>query len=141
MDLATGQSRVLTDEPGIANITNVSPDGRWVIYQCNVNAQMDLHAVSLEGGPPRAVVATPGQDYHPFVSPSGRWLYFHLNHKNLWRVPGPAQDWKAAEPVQVTFFPESGLWLEDIKASPDGKKLLYSRGHTSSDLWLLKLND
>ncbi len=55
-------------------------------------------------------------------------------------MPGPAQDWKKAEPVKATEFPELGLLIEDAQTSPDGKQLLYSRGHISADIWLLRLH-
>jgi len=85
----------------------------------------------------RVVVATPGEDYHPFFSPSGRWLYFEPNHKNLFRVPGPGQQWRQAPPQQVTHFPESGLSLEDPQISPDGRQLGFARGRTTGDVWIL----
>ena len=72
------------------------------------------------------------------LSPSGRWLYFQWDHKNLYRVPGPAQDWKPVEPVRITNFPESGLFLEDPQISADGKQLLYSRAKITGDIWILK---
>ena len=76
---------------------------------------------------------------HPFFSPSGRWLSFQFEHKNLFRVPGPAQDWKAAEPQKVTDFLESaGFFMEDPQISRDGKQLLFSRGKISGDIWILK---
>ena len=85
------------------------------------------------------VVATPHADLHPFFSLSGRWLYFQEDHKNLYRVPGPEQDWKTADPVKITAFPEpAGLFLEDPQISRDGKQLLYSRGKITGDIWLLK---
>ncbi len=77
------------------------------------------------------------QDYHPSISPSGKWLYFQPDHKNLYRVPGPAQDWRKAEPEKVTNFPESGLLLEDIQVSRDGRRVLYSRGRITGDIWLM----
>lgn len=137
-DLATRQSRRLTDEQGLMSLSAVSPDGQWVVYQSTMSGNVDLRMVPLAGGPARNVVATPHQDYHPVFSPSGVWLYFQLDHKNLWRVPGPAQGWRAAEPQKVTDFPESGLFLEDFQISRDGKQLVYSRGRFTGDLWLWK---
>jgi Tol biopolymer transport system component len=94
--------------------------------------------VPVAGGPSRLVVSTPRQDYHPFFSPSGRWLYFQPDHKNLYRVPGPAQDWRKAEPVKITDFPESGLFLEDPQISKDGKQLLFSRANLKANVWILR---
>ena len=136
-DLATKSTRPLTNERGVVPICSFSPDGKWLIYQSNASGNIDLHAVPVEGGESRVVVGTTHQDYHPFVSPSGRWLYFQLDHKNIYRVPGPAQDWRKAEPEKITNYPESGLFLEDPQLSRDGRQLLYSRGRITGDIWIM----
>ena len=138
-DLATKTSRRLTNEPAVVPESTFSPDGKWVIYQSTQSGNVDLRAVPIEGGESRSVVATPHQDYHPFVSPTGKWLYFQLDHKNIYRVPGPAQEWRKAEPEKVTNFPESGLFLEDPQISRDGHWLLYSRGRITGDVWIMNL--
>lgn len=137
--LADNTTRRLTNEPDVVAIFSNSPDGKWVIYQTLQAGNVDLKAIPIDGGETRSVVATPHQDYHPSVSPSGRWVYFQLDHKNLYRVPGPAQNWRAAEPEKITNFPESGLFLEDPQISRDGRQLLYSHGHVTGDIWLMKI--
>jgi Tol biopolymer transport system component len=84
-------------------------------------------------------VTTPHQNYHPFFSPSGRWLYFFLDHRNLYRVPGPVQDWRPAKPEKATNFPEAGLLMEDPQISHDGRQLLYSQGRITADIWMMML--
>jgi serine/threonine protein kinase len=138
-DLADKSSRRLTNEVGTVPISAFSPDGLWLIHQSNASGNIDLRAVPLAGGESRFVVATTHQDYHPFVSPSGKWLYFQLDHKNIYRVPGPAQNWRKSEPEKITNFPESGLFLEDPQISRDGRQLLYSRGRITGDIWILTL--
>ncbi len=140
-DLATKSARRLTNEPGVIPICTFSPDGKWLIYQSNASSNIDLHAVSMEGGESRIAVATPHQDYHPFVSPSGKWLYFQLDHKNIYRVPGPAQEWRPSEPEKMTNFPESGLFLEDPQISRDGRQLLYAHGRITGDIWIMSLGN
>jgi serine/threonine protein kinase len=139
LEFATKGVRRVTNEPGVVPILTFSPDGKWLIYQSNRSGNIDLRAVPVEGGEPRVVVATTHQDYHPFVSPSGKWLYFQLDHKNIYRVPGPAQDWRKAEPEKVTSFPESGLFIEDPQLSFDGRMLLYSHGRITGDIWIMNL--
>lgn len=73
------------------------------------------------------------------VSASGNWVYYQVDHKNIYRLPGPSQSWRKAEPQKITDFPESGLFIEDPRLSMDGKQLIYSRGKITGDLWLLKL--
>jgi serine/threonine protein kinase len=138
-DITSGQSRRLTDEPKVVQAIASSPDGQWVIYGTLASGNIDVRAIPSAGGEPRTVVATPHQDYHPFVSPSGKWLYFQLDHKNIYRVPGPSQDWRPSEPEKVTNFPESGLFLEDPQISRDGRQLLYSRGRITGDIWIMNL--
>ena len=101
---------------------------------------VDIRAVPVEGGESISVVATPRQDFHPIISPSGKWLYFQLDHKNLYRVPGPTQNWRKAAPEKVTNFPESGLFIEDPQFSRDGRQLLYSRRSNTGDIWVMSLN-
>jgi serine/threonine protein kinase len=138
-DLTIGTARQITNEPGVVPICTFSPDGKWLIYQSNPNGNIDLRAIPADGGESRIVVGTLHQDYHPSVSPSGNWLYVQLDHKNIYRVPGPAQNWRQAEPQKVTNFPESGLFLEDPQVSRDGRQLIYSHGRISGDLWLINL--
>ncbi|MEP6912669.1 MAG: protein kinase [bacterium] len=138
-DLKTKQPRRLTDEPGVVPISVFSPDGKWLVYQSNRTGNLDLWALPLAGGEARAVVTTPHYDYHPSFSPSGKWLYFQLDHKNLYRVPGPAQEWRSAAPEKVTNFPESNLFIEDPQISRDGHQLFYSHGHITGDIWIIKL--
>lgn len=133
-------SRRLTNEVGTVPIGAFSADGKWLIHQSNASGNIDLRAIPLAGGESSSVVATPHQDYHPSISPSGKWLYFQLDHKNIYRVPGPAQDWRKTEPEKMTNFPESGLFLEDPQISRDGRQLLYSRGRITGDIWILTLD-
>jgi len=136
-DMASKTSRRLTDEPAVMPVFNVSPDGKWVVYQSTQSGKVDLRAVSTGGGESRIVSATGHHAYHPFFSPTGRWLYFLRDHKNLWRVPGAAQNWRPAEPERATHFPESGFWIEDPQVSPDGRQLIYAKGQITGDIWLL----
>lgn len=138
-DVPAKSSRRLTDELGIPGVFTVSPNGQWVVYQSTIKGTVDVRGVQTSGGPSRAIVETPREDYHPFVSPTGKWLYFQPDHKNLYRVPGPAQGWQQAEPEKVTNFAESGLFLEDPQISRDGRWLLYSRARITGDIWIMKL--
>lgn len=49
LDLATKTERKLTYEPGIMPVVTISPDGRWVIYQC----------LSCAGPVPELAIGTP----------------------------------------------------------------------------------
>jgi Tol biopolymer transport system component len=140
LDVRTNKAQRLTNENGIPGMFYISPDGGWVVYQSTLKGlDVDVRAFKTSGGPTQAVVEAPTLDAHPFISPSGKWLYYQRDHKNLFRVPGPAQDWKQASPEQVTHFAESGLFLEDPQPSRDGQYLFYSRARITGDIWIMTL--
>jgi serine/threonine protein kinase len=138
-DLEKKISRRLTNEEGVYGSGVPSADGKWVSYMSIGSGNVDLRAVQIDGSGSRAVIATPRQDFHPLFSPSGKWIYFLLDHRNVYRIPGPAQDWKQTAPEKVTNFPESGLFLEDPQISPDGRNLVYARRRTTGDIWIMDL--
>jgi serine/threonine protein kinase/Tol biopolymer transport system component len=116
----------------------VDASGQWVAFQIFQGGSMTLAAVPIAGGAPRVVLPTGYDAFHPSFSPSGRWLYFQPNHKNLFRVPGPAQDWKSATLEKVTDFSGVDLYIEDPKISSDGTKLFYTRGRRTGDIIILR---
>jgi serine/threonine protein kinase len=140
LDLATRKSRRVTDEETRAPLHTVSHDGKWIVYQSSAQSSLTIHARRINGGETLVVAATPGQmgSGHPMLSPSGNWFYYQVDHKNVYRLPGPSQGWRKAEPQKVTNWPESGLFIEDPRLSMDGKQLIYSRGRITGDLWLLR---
>ena len=140
LDLASGRVTPQLESGNAMPIFDVSQDGRWLAGQSTEHDSVDVLAVPLGGTEkPRFVVTEPTDDYHPFFSPAGRWLYYHAEHKNLFRVPGPAQDWRAARPEQVTHFPERGVYVEEPQISRDGRTLFYAKAAVTGDVWLLRL--
>jgi len=137
LDLASGRTVPL---PGAdaRTLFIVDREGRWVVFQTSQGGPMTLSAVPIAGGTPRAVVDQRYSAYHPFFSPSGRWLYFQQNHKNIFRVPGPAQDWRSSPAEKMTDFSGNDLYIEDPKISRDGSKLFFTRGRTTGDLVILR---
>jgi len=115
--------------------------GNWIVFQLSGKDNVDLAAVPLSGGAARVVVATSREDFHPFFSPSGLWLFFDPDHQNIMRVPGPAQGWRSATPEPVTDFAENDLYLDFPKLSGDGRKLFYTRGRDTGDIWILEADN
>ena len=141
LELASRKVTPVLEKKDAMPIFDVSQDGRWLVGQSTEHDSVDILAVPLDGSEqPRYVVSAPTADYHPFFSPSGRWLYYHAEHKNIFRVPGPAQGWRAAPAEQVTRFPERGTYLEEPQISRDGRTLFYARATITGDIWLLRLD-
>ena len=137
VDLASGKTSPV---PGVDGHTLfiVDNQGKWVAFQTSEGGPMKLSAVPITGGTPQVVVTAGYQAFHPFFSPSGRWLYYQKNHKNLFRIPGPAQDWRSAPPEQVTDFTGPDLYIDGPKTSADGSRLFYTRGRTTGGIVILQ---
>lgn len=136
VDLASGAT---TPVPGarVRTLFAVDESGQWIVYQVSEGGPVGVAAIPVAGGTPRTIVTAPFEAYHPSFSPSGRWLYFQPDHKNLFRVPGPAQGWMSAAPEKVTDFSGFDLYIEDPKISRDGTKLFYTRGRRTGDIFIL----
>ncbi len=58
----------------------VSPDGRWLAYDSDVNGPADVWKVSLAGGRPEQLTHGPNHKFVNDWSPDGRELVFHSLH-------------------------------------------------------------
>jgi len=138
LDVATGSRRPVEGLKARSLFT-VDASGAWLAFQISEQGHVAIAAARLSGDPEELVLKTGNEVYHPSFSPGGRWLYFQPRHKNVYRVPGPAQGWRSAEPERVTDFPEAELYLDYPQITRDGKALLYTRGRRTGNLWLLRL--
>ena len=139
-DLKTRKSIVLSDDPSLMPVAAVTPDNKWMVVQTNRGPTVDIVLFPADGiGSITPLLSTPNFEYHPTVSSDGKWLYFQYNHKNIYRVPGPAQNWRKQEPQKITDLPESGLFVEDPQITPAGNAVVYSRGDITGDIWLLEM--
>jgi serine/threonine protein kinase len=58
-------------------IVKLSPDGKRLAYDSDLNGNADIFVVSTEGGSPRQVTDDPADDLSPDWSPDGTRLVFH----------------------------------------------------------------
>lgn len=141
LDLSTGAVRLLANEGAVRTLHKFSADGKWMAYQAVSDLGVtEVRVVAIGNTRSRVLVRSANENGHPFFSNDGRWVYFQPDHKNVFRLPGPAQNWRAAPPQQVTFFPESNLYLEQPQLSADGKYLYFSRRSATSDLWIARMD-
>ncbi len=136
LDLASGVTAPIA-QAKVVTLLAADRAGQWLAYQSSDGGPMKIMAVPVAGGTPRLVSTAPYEGYHPFFSPSGRWLYFQPGHKNLFRVPGPAQGWASATPQKVTDFSGLDLYIENPRISLDGSRLFYTRGRRKGDIFIL----
>src|SRR5262245_53101357 len=135
-DLPSGHEQPLTTSGSEKYEAAWSPDGRWIAFSANTGGAVNVWRIPTGSGSEQQLTAGSDRIRHLFYSPDGKWLYVQPNHRNIYRMPADGGPRRA-----VTHFPDnSSLFIEEPAISPDGRYLVYNRGHGGSSIWLLTLN-
>lgn len=130
--VAGGTPRRITRDGGRDG--TYSADGRRIVYARGFNtiyqdnyrgsASYDLYEVDREGGTPRRLTSTPGNERWPFLSADGASLWFLAEEQgvaNLWRMPAAG-----GEREQVTRL--AGADLQRMLPDAARKRVAVERG-------------
>jgi Tol biopolymer transport system component/DNA-binding SARP family transcriptional activator len=115
---------------------DVSPDGKWLVYDGNLRGNMDVYKVPAGGG--RAVRLTdyPGNEYHPRWSPDGTEIAFLAE----WKGPGGGTSQILVIPAgggTPTVLPIGGRAAGGPEWSPDGRHLSFvSDRNRRREIWV-----
>ena len=67
--------------------TDWSSDGRTIVYsEMNPTRNWDVMAMAVEGGRPRELIATPGEESNARLPPDGRWVAYTSNEGGRFEV-------------------------------------------------------
>ena len=72
---AVGARQITSGNQAIEAVT-ISPDGRWLLYDSNLNGNSDIYRMPLTGGPVEQLTSHPSDEFAPEVSPDGTMLSF-----------------------------------------------------------------
>lgn len=130
MNLPDGEARQLTF--GDSEVRpQISPDGKWLVYEARVADKPVLMKKPLAGG--EATQMTSPFSAHPALSPDGKWIAY-LHWEGQAEVPPRTViiPFAGGAPLKsFAFDPQS-----PIRWSPDGKGLIYVETHAGvSNLW------
>ncbi|HEY7613978.1 MAG TPA: protein kinase [Gemmatimonadales bacterium] len=112
-------SRITTGNETIEAV-DVSPDGKWLVFDSDRNGNADLYIVPVTGGEARQLTTDPANDYSADWSPDGRRIAFHsLQHGNrdIYTV-----GFDGTGLTRRTSSPDEEL---DPDWAPDGEALTY----------------
>ncbi|HVG39384.1 MAG TPA: protein kinase [Pyrinomonadaceae bacterium] len=116
---------------------SVSSDGRWVVYMSNVSGQRTVWKVSIDGGQPVQLIASPS--WRPVVSPDNKWVAAY------YREPSAGPQIKVAvvpldggSPVKILDIQNASpnAVPAPLRWTPDGRAITHivTRGGISN-LW------
>ena len=79
--------RLLTDDAVLHRRPAISPDGRWLAWQTNVEGQGDeVYLAHIDGSEARNLIRTAGNDGHPWFSRDGSWIVFESDRTGNWEI-------------------------------------------------------
>ncbi len=135
-----GEPRRLNDDPSPSANPNVSPDGRWIVYQRRVESDRQIWVVPSSGGLAQELIGGPGVRIHPVWSPDGSRIAYVEDRdglSTLWVAP-VADGRLAGDPEQVGTSVATVTWPT---WSPDGSRIAYSGALQGAwDIWISPLD-
>jgi len=132
-DLTTGTRDVPPFSLGGPDDYDVSPDGKEVCFSMNADpvqatsTNSDLYVVSIAGGDPRRITATPGADLSPHYSPDGKYIGWRAQFRagyesDRWRLMTLERS-----SGKVTNLTESlDRWVNSFTWSPDSANIFFT---------------
>lgn len=114
------KGRHVTDGNQIVEEHDVSPDGRWIVFDSYRGGDANIYKVALDGGAPVQLDSLRGDDLGPRWSPDGTEIVFYGAHRELFAVPA-----EGGIPSRLTSGSGSGV---NPRWSPDGLRLAFNAG-------------
>jgi Tol biopolymer transport system component len=124
----------VTSDNAVIEEHDVSPDGRWIVYDSNLRGNMDIYKRLLEGGSPMPITDSPTDDFGPQWSPDGTEIAFYGDV-----APGEGAvmvvSADGGTPVQLA----SGPWQVSFPGwSPSGLDIAFNSHQTGRfEIWLV----
>ena len=75
--IAGGPMRAVTTGTQTIENTNVSPDGKWLAYDSNLNGNQDIYKIPVAGGEPEQLTHNGADNFNPYWSPDGLLIAYH----------------------------------------------------------------
>ena len=96
-----------------------SPDGKWLTYCAERDANYDVYKIPSNGGKEIRLTTAEGLDDGPEYSPDGKYIYFNSTRSGLMQIWRMKPDGSEQEQVTRDNFQN---WF--AHPSPNGKKLI-----------------
>ena len=126
----------------------VSPDGKWLAYDSNVDGSQDIFRMPLDGGEPQQLTKNSYDDFHPTWSPDGKEIAFYSlakGNRDIYVMnadgsgvdviaEGPSEQrtpvWRGANEILYMVFPDSVFSVKRSGGEWERPKLAARSGAT-----------
>ncbi len=116
-----------------SEVVRLSPDGRWLAYDSDLNGNADIFIVPSDGGTPRQLTDSPSDDLAPDWSPDGTLLSFHSfgsGNRDVYTIGADGSG--LSRVTSDTLSDWYAVW------GPDNNTLAFSRGE-GADMTVLEV--
>ncbi len=106
-----------------SEVMRLSPDGKWLVYDSDLNGNADLFIVPSDGGTPRQLTDGPADELAADWSPDGTQLAFHSfgsGNRDVYTIGADGSG--LSRVTNDTLSDWYAVW------GPDGNTLAFSRG-------------
>jgi Tol biopolymer transport system component len=121
--------RPVTSGSQVVEMSDPSPDGRWLAFDSNVRGRKDIYRIALAGGNAVALTSLPGNEESPRWSPDGREIAFHSSQDAVGSSRIMVMPAEGGPPVAVTSGPGTDFWPA---WSPNGLAIAYESKRAGS---------
>jgi Tol biopolymer transport system component/tRNA A-37 threonylcarbamoyl transferase component Bud32 len=104
-------------------VARLSPDGKWLVYDSDLNGNADIFIIPSDGGTPKQLTDDPSDDLAPDWSADGTLISFHsfrTGNRDVFTVGADGSG--LAQATTDTLSDWYAVW------GPDDNTLVYSRG-------------
>lgn len=126
--LGGGAPRRITPRTGRARNASWSPDGRWIVFESDLNSFSDLYRIHADGSGLRRLTDDPQGNFEPVISPDGEQIVLSSSrdmNAEMYRIRSDG-----ASPERLTRSMRDD-W--GARWSPDGRSIAFLSDRSQKD--------
>ncbi len=135
--LSFSDAKQITKGNQIIESTDITQDGRWLLYDSDISGNMDIYKMQIPKGEPIQLTTHPSGDFSAVWSPDGEMIAFHSFRQGNRDIYCMSKDGESVQPLTHEPSHEMApLW------SYDGSKIFFFSNRTGRyEMYVLSKED